>query len=732
MTDFYSKGVSVKCEEYALYEDVIYVPSDLGRSVKYTITLNFRDSKTGWFLDDSTLKIREYTFVLVNSKSNFKYFLKNTKKPVSVNGYDFQFEFEVDQQTGESDIIDYIESTIISDVGIVSVCRTPITLYKLKKVSTTFKHKSKKSIITESNLIDERGKLGFASWSTVDKNPTSVATKITEAVHKHLYSISRKASEYLRMSYSKVKESQTFSKILVDTRPQSIQRSLKNSKENLIESFDMFNSIRSLDVVGGISETSLSSVILEPYNTNTSEIQFLNTLLPNQLYLRLLDTSKYDSVVSVIKGLDEFEVEMTETILIRSDIWVRVQGSFDTIESISGVEVPVEVANYIDFNNDHYVDNNPYINPHLLGGRGKQPFKPSVVVKENNNKDRNVLVIKEDVYSEKEVYKYSFEKGNITSVYLTEDLDLLYTVEKDDKCFLNSCKLGLDYSKKIGDKTSNNNPFVVVSDIRPFIGDWVDVIVDLKSWIKKVSSNSFLIQITNKDSVYYYNPETETLTTERTYIYKNLISIETPLEFSIFVENNDSYTITLYNENQQQYCSATTRAELITPYATKELESNLRMILKDNKIMLIDNTEDFEGISFSEIPDNEFIVILNVIGRSYLDYGINFNGYEITSNGSTIDVNSFENISTNKSSKRIIIKLKKDELKALCEGDINFKIGCTYNSDYSTKEGITKLIVMQKGSEFEVDLSPKLLPSFNDNYEYKITVNSNGITGERL
>ena len=736
MFDFYSKIMEITSPSYALPTNILYIPDKLPKTIEYNVKVNFREAETGWFLDNSKLLVKDYSFVLVNSKNNLKYFLKKSSKPFTNVGYDFSFSFEVDMQSGEMASVDYLEFKIQDTTGVTSTCRFPIKLVYLKTTTKSFSYQSKDKVITESNLIDSRSSLGFASWSTVSKNTISNASKILEAFHKPLYNIPLKISQFLNMSFSVEHVGRSFSRILVDSRPQSILRILENSKEPLVESFQVLNTIKSLDIIQENLTTNLTRILFEPYSTNSSEFVELNNLLPTTLYTRLKDSSQYDSAVFRIKGLDSFENDCEESIEIRSDIWTKIQGKYSEIHSIEGVEVPYEIANFVDLQHDYYVDSNPYIVPTTIRGRLLQTFKPLLIKKSNLSQDRDVLVIKDGSYDNSvEVYRYSFDSEKISSMFLTEDLDLLYTSVKDNQTYLNCCKLGIDHSKKIGDKTVNNNPYINVSEKRPFLGDWVDVVVNLKDWYLKVNTKAFMIQLKNQDAVYYYDPDTGSLTPEKTYIYTDIHNIEDLMEFSLYVENDQSYIITVYNGSQTESCSAQAQAEVLKPYKSVLLNKQSVLTLVNNSLCLTNTQYVEDDLTVTQKDPTDLLIILEVYGRTQLDYRLDIGGYYISTNGSNLSTDYYENISSNSLSSKIILKLKKEAL-TLLNYDLNnekvFGIGCTYNKDFSTNVGKTYLTIVDNDNQLKLELLPKLIDGVeNSVHEYTINIKQDSIDYER-
>lgn len=708
MSDFYSKIDSIISEDFNLKEGIMYIPRSLD-VYNYKLKVFFSEIKTGLSVDAESLGLVDYQISLVNSKNNLKYKLLKGDSSWKSNGVDFFFSFILNQESDEASFVDYLELKVINATGVTSTSRYKVQVKPIKTSSKVFEYEVKNKLILESNLVDSRYKLGFAKWSTVFKNKNSVAGKMMEALDKYLYSSPSKVRELLKLSYSLDQPTTSFKEVVLKDRPQNVVRLREESEETLVEAFDVLNSIKSLDIKEKQENIQLISVILEPYSEKAEEFEEINKLLPTTLYIKLRDSELYDSCTVLIRGEDEFGKELTEFLDVRFDIWTRIQKSYYKIEAIEGLELPIEIANYVDLSIDHYVDNNPFLTPSIIKSNDLTPFKPRLLKKNNYNQDRQVLVIKDDSFKNtEEHYKFSFEETSINSMYLTENLDLIYTATTGDSHTLCVTKLGLDFKKKFANKTTNNSSYIEVSETNPFIGDWVDVKIKLKEWLYKTKTKAFIIQVLNDDTLFYYDVIEDRLVSERVYIYTDHTSLEDSLDFSFFLENDSPYIITLFNEHQTEYCSAQSSCDLLRPYNTISLPNKSSLILKDNKITLVDFEEqDTSTVIFSELTDNDVLVYFHSNNRYNLEYSLDFYGYTITSKGSTIDRSFYEVLNSDHLSSTVCLKIRKDLIKSLKdEQPLNFRVGCSFNRDYSVDDSSLRLTIKTKEEELSVDLRP--------------------------
>ena len=708
------KIVNITCSDYDLKEGYIYTPYDK-RELVYTIHVQ----------SQSSLVVDFFKVSFLDSKSGFKY------KLISANSshqgeVDYFFNFIVDHQSSEKANIDFIELTIF---GLPSVTlKKEIKLVGLKNTSKSFNYISGVKAIVESNLLTLRTRMMSPSWGTIRKNILSNGIKMLDKFHSHFSSSYFKVNEYLRQSYDSSYSPLTYSRIILNERPSAVVRYYGSDTTELIETNDIFSSIKNFSTLVDENDLSLYTVILEGYKENKDELDLINSSLPLPLYLKNNSSNENKYETCIITGYNQYDERIVESILLRKDLYTKTQNTFYVIEDIKHSNSNIEISNYVDLNTNHFVINNNYIIPPIVDSDFRT-FKPLLRKQTNKEKTYNTINIYNPT-NERVIEELKFTIGDenveIRSIYLTEDMDIVYTYFKDNTTVINYGKLGIDFSKNIYNSiTNNNNEFISVSDQNTSTGDWVEVNVKITDWVSKVKDEAFLIQIRNNNNLFYYDVENKSITTNKVINYNQTLSIEN-INLEINIENDSPYLITLLSSNLKHKVSCSTTDHTIIPYKVETVQGKCDAILFDNYLYTKELTTTKEIIV--EDDDEYLSLIFDWKGYSSLSYKIDFNEYFISDTETNLNSETFKYI-TRDTSYELPIYLKIDVSKLDVE---EFKIGTAFNINNGIigTDTSCKLTVMKGSLKSEFTLHPKQVEDLVDKFEYKVNIST--LIGEVL
>lgn len=699
--------VNIMCNEYNIKEGYIYTPYDK-RELVYTIQVE----------SEEALVIDFFKVCFLDSKTGFKYKLIASNSSIQ-GDTTYLFNFIIDQQSSEKANIDFLELTIF---GVPSITlKKEIKLIGLKHVSKSFNYISGVKAIVESNLLTLRTKMMAPSWGTIRKNTLSNGIKILDKLHSHFSSSYFKVNEYLRQSYDPNYSPLTYSRISLNEKPATVIRYYGTTPVELIETNDIFSSIKNFNIITDDNDLLLYNVILEGYKENKEEIELINSSLPLPLYLKNNSSNENKYETCIITGYNQYDERIVESILLRKDLYTKTQNMFYIIEDIQHSNSNIEISNYVDLNTNHFVINNNYIIPPIVDSE-LRTFKPLLKKQTNKEKTYNTINIYNPT-NERIIEELKFTIGDenveIRSIYLTEDMDIIYTYFKDNTTVINYGKLGIDFSKNIYNSiTNNNNQFISVSDQSTSIGDWVEVTVKITDWISKVKDEAFLIQIRNNNNLFYYDVENKNITTDKIINYNQTLSIET-INLEINIENDSPYLITLLSSDLKHKVSCSSTDNNIIPYKVETIPGKCDVILFNNYLYTKNLTTTKEIVT----DDDEYLsLIFDWKGYSTLNYKIDFDEYFISDSETNLNSETFKYI-TRDTNYELPVFLKVDVSKLNVE---EFKVGVAFNINNGIigTDTFCKLIVMKGGLKSEFILNPKQVEDLVDKFEYKVNIST--------
>lgn len=701
MTNMYIERIITEDYEDNTY---IYIPSER-KTIKYSIFLN----------NDDSFYFNSFYVYFLDSKNGFKYKL-NSSESYFTEGY-VVFEFLVDKQSSEMADIDFIELLLNTDERSYSF-KKEIKIKYLKNSNKSFNYDIGDMKVLDSNLLSIRNKIMSPAWSTVNKNTLSNSTKLLDQLHSTFSSSYSKINEYVRMSYDITYEPSVYNRMFLTHKPRTVLRYISDyTREELKETTDIYSSLYALDLYPMSFNQKISTVILEPYSNIQEEIYELNTLLPTFLYFKKNKSIDSRYVTCVVTGYDEFENEIIESILVRQDIFTRTQNRFHTITDINYSDNTVEITNCVDLKYNHYVINNNFIIPSIVD-TNYRTYKPLVKIRSNNELTHNIITLDNPLSDTIDSFsKFNIDTKNnpLTSLYITENLDVIYTYTFENNTILNYSKLNIDFTKNIYNHiTMNNNKYINVSEVETLIGDWIDVKVNVKDWSNDKDDTCLLIQVRNKDTMYYYDAENNTLSENKVLIYTQTL-IDSVLDFSIQVENDQPYIFTLYNSSLKEKVAACSIANSVVPYKT-EIIDNKSLVLLDNSLYLSNDIQT-ESINFNK--ESEYLyVTLHSKDYSTIKYLLNFGDYYLSDNSTNINSDYYEYISKdNGYGIPIVIKIN---LSFLDTKELKIGTALDINNGLCKEDSVVILKISRNEIEQDLIMNPKQTSEDTVKTEYTI------------
>ena len=652
--------VNLFCYDYNIEEGTLLVPF-------FNNLINYKA-----VISTEGLNASNFRIYLLDSKKGFRY--EVDVDYVYRSNQNYNVEFSLNQEAHEYADIDIIEFECVSLK--TEVIRKEIKIKILKGTERVFDYKKGDIKIIDSNLLSQRVQMAFPRWSTVRKNTISNASKLLEPLHTHFGAIYSKVNEYYNQSYSNKKSNNIFERVYLRERPQVVTRE-DNGQSLLKETSDINLSIKKVEIdYKWVDTLECSDIYLEPFSDIIEDIYYINTLLPSSLYFKKNSNNTELYSTCVIRGIAQDDSEITESLLVRQDIFTKLHNNFKKIFDIDFGTETLQISNYVSCVSNHYIVNNLYINPPVVDSNFRT-FKP-LIKRETNNENNNTII---SIYNQTSgnvnpVLKYNLalpEDNKLTSLLVTDDLDVLYTIEKNNESYLAYSKLNIDYSHKIYDDiTLNNNEYIYVSDENTNYGDWFDVTVKIEDWIRNTEDTVFIVQIKNKDSVYYYDASEKTITSTRTLNYKDHVKNET-LHFSLCVENDQPYIVSLISSDFKNKVSAMSVCNVLKDYKIELLdEPKGKLLVKNDMITISDNHYN----NIVEV-EGDYLIILDWCDYPSILYKITFGDYYIDNFGSNIKENLFEYINKNDEAEgplviRINKRLFKDDIKIGAGFNLNF------------------------------------------------------------
>lgn len=699
------KIVSIESTQYEVEDNLLLIPYD-NRLIEYFITV-----ETEEILDIDFFKVS-----FINSVRGFKYKLIPTSF-VKENDNKYLFYFNTNYQSSERANIDFLDLTIFG-TKVISL-KSKVKVAQLKNINRSFSYQLSGISVVDSNLLSLRTRIMSPSWGTISKNLISNGSKMLDVLHTTFNNSYFKVNEYLRQTYQDYIPL-TFNRLKITTRPSNVIRFVGEEKIELKETDNIFSSLKEVKILESVNSLNLLTVVLEKYTSNVKEIEEINKTLPLPLYLKNDSSNNLGYVTCVIVGYDEFDNRIIESILTRKDLYTKTKNIFYRIESINTTNNNIEVSNYVDLSYNHFIINNNFIIPPIID-QNYRTFKPLLKKLSNNELTDNIISISNPTNAQVEPeLKFSIDTKNkpLDSVYVTEDLDVIYTYKLDGNTILNYSKIGIDFSKNLyNNTTQNNNRFISVSDTNTNIGDWVDVNINFSDWVEYTSDEAFLVQIRNKDKLYYYDINNKSITTDKVINYNQTINSLNVI-FSIQVENDDPYLITLYTSNLKHKVNATTTSNQIHPYLVETILNERELLIYGNNIYLYNKEETVPQTFELETEEDFLYLIFRWNGYSTLDYNIDFENYYITNSDSNINPSNYSYVMKNNNyCTPIVLKINTSFL------DTDYlKIGTGFNINNSIigLDTSCEVEIINKDLKKILTLNPKQIQDTVSKFEYSI------------
>ena len=644
---------------------------------------------------------------LVNSSNGNKY--QQIDASVRIDGESIlEVSFKTDWQSGEYARVDRLEILLKYNGRYETYFTTDINIKLIQTTTSVFEYKTGNAYILDSNMMANRTKSAFATWSTNHKNILSNSIKLMEPLHSTFNSSYNKFNEYLKQSYDLDYTPLKYSRIFLDKRPMVITRET-TPREELRETLDIFSSIKKLEVnpISSEEAVKLFRVILEPNDVeSTDEYSYLNDNLSEHMYIKRLPNQVDQFLDCIIYGLDREGNQAIESLLLRSDLYTKLQTKFSKIVRVSHGTTFIEITNYVDLRYNHYVINRPYIYPPIVD-RDFRAFKPTPSIKSNNSLDSSILVLDNNsAPNGQEQYKYSLEHDH-NSLYVTDELDVVYC----DRGSLMVSKLNTDFTKNTTkDPSTNNNEFISVSDINTAINDWVDVVVKSDLWFDATENKALLIQVRNDSDILYYNYETNELSSDKVFVYRELMNSDI-IEFSVFVDNDQPFTFTLYNERQDLSVVAMSCIDVLMSYDSRsilEYENGDHLILYNNELCLASSGIN-EATSY--LSEDFLYITFKWESHSTLNWKINVEDSYISENDSTLNPDFFNiDVNNNRFGGPVVVRL---DIKRIIEAyridSLGFTVTTAFDNTcgYITGRAYSAFEVSYKGTTTVSELNSK-------------------------
>lgn len=665
----------------------LYIPYGKDK-VQYELTLAIKNNQGNLIITPVQLE-QVYLF---NKKTGSRYTIK--EPGISFSHITNKVLFTLDAETYEDSSADSIVLKLIVEGSEVYI-KKDITLKYIKNSSKLFNYTLGTVEAKDSNLLTRRAKIGFPKWGTIHKNENSVALKIQEPILAHVHGTLSKINQYLKLNYSRFNVNEKYQRIFIKDYPKNIIRTnLDNSVTELIETDNIFSSLRRVSLKNNNEGLKLVTVLLDPLKNNEEYLSYINTNILSRgltVYLKSLNGLPSHLVFCTVEGLLETGEEVVETIVLRSHNYMTLANKFKSIFNISCPQT-IEVTNYVDLRYNHFIESEPYVKP-LISNNQYLSFNPVVESKVNSEYTDNFILLS-DTLSEGGGNLFQFSvKDRLNSFVIDEEFNIVYLSENNGKQFLNYSKLNIDYTKPFINPTINNNEFIEVSDTSTAIGDWVDVSVHLSKYRDKYDSKSLYLEVRNQDSVYYYDYNLNTLVPEKSFLYLDLIPSDI-IEFTIFVNNSDPYIFSLIDETKNVTLSAMTDTLEIKPLYTEEISTTTdpkNLIMYNDEIRLVNDTSPLIVIDEEQEKD-VLTLILENSNSSFVNYLLKLNNDTLTNKTSSMEKSYYYTYEINEKGIRVF-NFNINKLKYRYGNSLTLFIGAL--------QDVTSTLLPVPGSEFE-------------------------------
>lgn len=564
---------------------------------------------------DTENSVTDAEVFLTLSGNSFKY----SQEVLSTSGS--KILFKTDPRTHELAIFDEVQLTLHLDNGTSIQTKKKINRVYIAHSSSILRYTTGEVNLPYSNMLYPRIKLGFPKWGSIEKNDISNGTKLLEPLLRPFYDsyhkiINFKINSKYKLPYTEYKS------IFLGGAPTSVMRVNQDNLDTKVFEASSIQGIPKKVKLENNSKTyKLSRIIINGGTTEELDfVPFLNTTI----YVKKLKWGDNQKHWLLIKGYDKYGDLLQDRIELLDDFYVSGIHKFSKIVEID-IDCSVILSNYLDCRFDHFLikDINtaaPIVDSSLYA------FFPKVLKTQNNSGTRDVLHIHNTAKELSEVaYKFDLEQlGRITSLYIDEHLRVYWT----DGSKIYSSVFNHDLSKDIGKHVSNNNNSIVtVSDVNTCIGDWADVVIDTEAWSK---NTPMVIQVKNKDSILYYDQETESFIEDIKYFYPK--ENERFIELSVKVMNEQAYIFSVFSDTLKQKYVASTHSNLLKSIV-KDVDCTGTLLLVNGTLQigstfsdpLIKETNNTDRLYISVIPlgVNSFSWEYHVEGYSFNNVGGN-------------------------------------------------------------------------------------------------------------
>ena len=652
----------------------LYIPTESSNIIEYNVRVEFRNIE-GNIIYTPVLQSTRASFL--NTKTGAKYELDCIY--INTDNTLHNFQLRINDQAYEDSNSNVLE-IVFENLTYIGSLRLPIKVKYVRKAKRIFNYSTLGAKLIDSNLLAKRVKIGFPLWGTVNTNINSTTLKLLEPLHDIYSSIYSKTNEYLLQSFNLKYEPLVFKRVFLKNYPKFITRVLSNGVvEELKETSDVKAAPKKVEVSVGGTSLNLFSCIFDFKRNSEATISKLVNL--KDVYVRLLDSSDLEYTSANIVGYNLENILINETTIIRKDMYSKLQNEFQRIVDIDCNET-IEITNYVDLRYSHYINENPYISPPITDVNLKT-FKPEIVIKTNHELTNNVISFNNNLIEKgNEQYKYNIDSTKLRSLYVNDELDVIYLSTTGSDTTLNYSKLNVDYSSIIGDKTCNNNPYIELLDTNTVVGDWCDVTINVGRLVGERGIKAFYLQIKNKDSVYFYNSEINSLTLDKTYLYTELLQTDL-ISISVFVENSEPYVFSIVDEQTGTSFSAMIENYKINPVTTKLLEdiTNDYLIKQGDQILVLNTSSQSNSVFSSQDSkfNSEICVNINYEYYNQLDFVITIGDFFIRNYSTNLPKDSYC-LYINKSKGNIYLYLDKIRIKELIGTSVfDIKIGTSFN-----------------------------------------------------
>ena len=594
----------INCTDVALKGHVVVGSNAYTHKVDYTCSNN--------------TSIKTVEVFLVNAESLFKY-----SQPI-VEFTSTSIIFKTDPHYHESADFHELELKVTNNIGIEYRSKVTVKPLRFKSTTDTLTYKIGRTPLAVSNMLYPRLRLGFPQWGTIEANGISNGSKLLEPLLTPFYDSYHKIIKYnmnskFKTPYSRVKL------IEMGVNPSAVYR---YEREGLVQ----------LHPVGS-TESCPQQIKVEPIKENvsvklsrilfdiTSVHDYDYTPFENKvIYFKKID-GRVNSPQSVVRITgDDLQGEyLEESVYILENFFTVSSKLFSKINSITSTD-NVMISNYLDCRYDHYLIKDiktlsPIVDKNLYG------FHPRVLKTVNSDEGRPVIQLhtNDKELSEFE-YKFDIQTSNnkLQSLFIDEHLRCTWT----DGAYVYSSTISHDLSKNVGNHPSNNNNDIIsILDTNTCIGDWIDATIHTNKWPSK---KPMIIQIKNKDSVKYYDQESDTFVDNIIYFYPQ--QAETTIEISVKAENDSPYVISVISDDFKKRYLASSHSNLISSMSTEKCTGFLTLI--DNKLVILDSIDTLSS-TIQKQDSDKISITLEPKGIDVFDWEFTTEGHIISNNKET-------------------------------------------------------------------------------------------------